>query len=419
MPHIMFRCKKYLGAVKRLPFFLLTILFALTLTACANDRIRIKGERGAVAYYKNKYGEAVEILSSKEWDFTTAILPTKIHRLAFTLSDGNTVLWNCETQQYADTRQAQEILDAIQEVLIRPAIEETLGEDLLVSDFTAAAPIFESYTESYGVSAFTEYYNGDIRAFAVSERPLLMDCSIVIREPSDDDEQGTAFKTQVELLHSKLMPFFSGKDSKVCVLSRDYTGELVSYRQIYSPKGNWLVRGIGRLDFDDAVHWTENIYIETIPGVWMTSSEEDSVLQPGDLVPEQIGTGADLQKILDARYEALPMEAERNKDGGCHVPDKQHCSKEVVEDLAGPVYRLIWSDRARAAQDEYGRMDVCVYFEPEIAKNANQLWYFPESDEDAFGLYPVMAGAAESNTGVYGNLTDGALYCFGKDRRPE
>ena len=419
MPHIMFRCKKYLGAVKRLSFFLLTILFALTLTACANDRIRIKGERGAVAYYKNKYGEAVEILSSKEWDFTTAILPTKIHRLAFTLSDGNTVLWDCETQQYADTRQAQEILDAMREALIMPVIEESLGEDLLVSDFTAAAPIFESYTESYGVSAFTEYYNGDIRAFAESERPLLMDCNVVIRESSDDDEQGTAFKTQVELLHQKLMPFFSGKDSKVCVLSRDYTGELVPYRQIYSPKGNWLVRGIGRLDFDDAVHWTENIYIETIPGVWMTSSEEDFVLQPGDLVPEQIGTGADLQKILDARYEALPMEAERNKDGGCHVPDKQHCSKEVVKDLADPLYRLIWSDRARAAQDEYGRMDVCVYFEPKIAKTANQLWYFPESDKDAFEMYPVMADAAEPSTGVYGSLTDGALYCFGKDRLPE
>lgn len=210
-----------------------------------------------------------------------------------------------------------------------------------------------------------------------------------------------------------------GKNSKVCVLSRDYTGELVQYQQIYSPEGNCLVRGIGRLDFDGAVHWTENIYIETIPGVWMTSREEDFVLQPGDFVPEQIGTGADLQKILDARYKALPMEAEENKEGGYHTPDKQHCSKEVVEDLAGPVYRLIWSDRARAAQDEYGRLDVFVCFEPEIAKTANQLWYFPESDEDAFGLHPVMAGAAEPNTGVFGNLTDGALYCFGNDRRPE
>ena len=415
----MFRFQKHTGLVIRLSFFLLTILFALSLTACANDRIRKTGERGALAYYQNKYGDAVEILSSKEWDFTTAILPTKIHRLAFTLSDGNTILWDREAQQYADTRQAQEILNAMREVLMRPAIEEFLGEDILVSDYTATSPIFESYTESYGMSAFTEYYDGDIRAFAESEKPLLLDCSIVIRESSDDDEQGTAFKTQVELLHQKLTPFFSGKNSKVCVLSRDYTGELIPYRQIYSPRGNWLVRGIGRLDFDGAVHWTENSYIETIPGVWITSSAEDFVLHPGDLVPVQIGTGADLQKTLDARYEALPMEAEENKDGGYHVPDKQHCSKEVVEDLAGPVYRLIWSDRARAAQDEYGRMDVCVYFEPKIAKTANQLWYFPESDKDAFEMYPVMADAAEPSTGVYGSLTDGALYCFGKDRLPE
>ena len=419
MPDIKFRYEKCTGSVKRLSFFLLTILLIMTLTACTNDQIRRNAKHGAIAYYKNKYGDDVEILSSKEFDFTTAILPSKISRLAYTLSDGNTILWDRDTQQYADTRQAQEILDAMREILIQPAIEGTLGEDMLVSDYTVTASTFDSYTESYGVAAFTEYYDGDIRAFAESERPLLMDCSIAIREPTDDDEQGTAFKAQVELLHQNLQPFFSGKDSIVCVMSRDYTGELVPYRQIYSPRGNWLVRGIGRLDFDGSVHWTENIYIETIPGVWITSSEEDFVLQPGDLAPEQIGSGADLQKILDARYEALPIEAEKNKDGGYHVPDKQHCSKEVVEDPAGPVYRLIWSDRAKAAQDEYGRVKVCVYFEPDIAKNANQLWYFPERDKDEFEMYPVMAGAAEPNTGVFGHLTDGALYCFGKDRRPE
>ena len=98
----MFRFQKYTAPVKRIFFFLLTILFILTLTACANDRIRKKAERGALAYYQNKYGEAVEILSSKEWGFTTAILPTKIHQLAFTLSDGNTVLWDRETQQFSE-----------------------------------------------------------------------------------------------------------------------------------------------------------------------------------------------------------------------------------------------------------------------------------------------------------------------------
>ncbi len=122
--------------------------------------------------------------------------------------------------------------------LIRPAIEETLGAELLVSDYMVTDPMFEDYTKSHGVPAFTEYYDGDIRAFAESERPLLMDCNIVIRESSDDDEQGTAFKAKVEMLHRKLHPFCSGDDDKVCVLSRDYTGELVPYRHIYRPEGS-------------------------------------------------------------------------------------------------------------------------------------------------------------------------------------
>ena len=105
--------------------------------------------------------------------------------------------------------------------------------------------------------------------------------------------------------------------------------------------------------------------------------------------------------------------AEKNKDGIYRVPDKQHCSKTVVKDLDAPVYRILWSDRARAAQDEYGRLDVCIYLEPEMAEAADRLWYFPESDEDEFEMYPVMTETARPDTGVYGDLTEGALYCFG------
>ena len=410
---------KAVSRAKRLAFLILIALSILALTACGNGWIREKGERGALAYYQNKYGEDADVVSAREWGNTTAILPTKINRMVFEMSDGNVVLWDRKTQQYADTRQAEEILTGLREQLVQPATEEALGTEILISDYTATAAVFEDYTASRGVSAFTAYYDGDIYTFAETEKPLLMDYNAVMRESADEDENGTAFKVQAEALRRKLQPFFFGSENRLYILSRDYTGELVQARQIYSPEGNWLVRGVGRLDFDDAVHWIENIYIETMPGVWITSNEEDFVLQPGDLVLEQVGTGADLQKILDERYEALPTVAEKNKDGIYRVPDKQHCSKTVVKDLEAPVYRIVWSDRARAAQDEYGRLEVCVYLEPEMAEAANQLWYFPERDKDAFEMYPVMADTVRPNTGVYGRLTDGALYCFVQAKREE
>ncbi|HAJ74317.1 MAG TPA: hypothetical protein DCM49_05950 [Lachnospiraceae bacterium] len=55
----------------------------------------------------------------------------------------------------------------------------------------------------------------------------------------------------------------------------------------------------------------------------------------------------------------------------------------------------------------------------ETAKIWNQLWYFPEGDENAFKMYLVTPEAARPDAGVYGNLTDGALYCFGKNTYPE
>lgn len=175
-----------------------------------------------------------------------------------------------------------------------------------------------------------------------------------------------------------------------------------------------MVRGIGRLDLAEAVHWIENIYIEVMRGVWMTSDEEDFVLKPGDLVMEQIGTGAGLQTLLDERYEALPEVAEENKDGGYHVPDKQHCSKTVVKDEKAPIYRISWSDRARAAQDQYGRLDVCVYLEPEMAEAGRDFWYFSESDKEEFEMHRVLPGATEPFAWSGGNLTEGALYYFGE-----
>lgn len=41
------------------------------------------------------------------------------------------------------------------------------------------------------------------------------------------------------------------------------------------------------------------------------------------------------------------------------------------------------------------------------------LRYFPESGVDEFEMYPVMTETARPDTGVYGNLTEGVLYCFG------
>lgn len=398
---------------RRVSVLMLIVLSVLLLAACENGWIRAKGERGALTYYQNKYGVEVDMVSVKTWGDTTAILPTKINQMVFRMSDGSTVLWDREAEQYADTHQAEEILTGLREQLVRPSTEEVLGKDILLSEYTVTSSVFQDYTKAQGDAVFGTYYDGDIRAFAKAERPLLMEYNVVMRE-AVSEEQGKGFRAQAERLRRKLHPFFSGDEGRIYVLSRNYTGKLIPYRQIRQPEGNRMVRGIGRLDLAEAVHWIENIYIEVMRGVWMTSDEEDFVLKPGDLVMEQIGTGAGLQTLLDERYEALPEVAEENKDGGYHVPDKQHCSKTVVKDEKAPIYRISWSDRARAAQDQYGRLDVCVYLEPEMAEAGRDFWYFSESDKEEFEMHRVLPGATEPFAWSGGNLTEGALYYFGE-----
>ena len=91
---------------RRVSVLMLIVLSVLLLAACENGWIRAKGERGALTYYQNKYGVEVDVVSVKTWGDTTAILPTKINQMVFRMSDGSTVLWDREAEQYADTHQA-------------------------------------------------------------------------------------------------------------------------------------------------------------------------------------------------------------------------------------------------------------------------------------------------------------------------
>jgi hypothetical protein len=106
-------------------------------------------------------------------------------------------------------------LTQLREQLVQPATEEALGAEILISDYTATAAVFEDYTASRGVSALTAYYDGDICAFAETEKLLLMDYNAVMRESADEDENGTAFKAQAEALRQKLQPFFSGSENRM------------------------------------------------------------------------------------------------------------------------------------------------------------------------------------------------------------
>ena len=96
---------------RRVSVLMLIVLSVLLLAACENGWIRAKGERGALTYYQNKYGVEVDVVSVKTWGDTTSILPTKINQMVFRMSDGSTVLWDREAEQYADTHQAEEIGD--------------------------------------------------------------------------------------------------------------------------------------------------------------------------------------------------------------------------------------------------------------------------------------------------------------------
>ena len=87
------------------------------------------------------------------------------------------------------------------------------------------------------------------------------------------------------------------------------------------------------LRYDDQIRWYRKIYVEAFADIKIASFKANFDLQEGDVVFEQVGTCADLQKLIDEGYYGMPVDAEENKNGGYSVHDQRHESHVVLDEL--------------------------------------------------------------------------------------
>ena len=87
-----------------------------------------KGERGALAYYLNKYDEDANVVSARERGNTTAILPAKINRMVMNWTMETSFSGTVRRNRLPNTRQAEETLTDLREQLIHPFTEKVLGD---------------------------------------------------------------------------------------------------------------------------------------------------------------------------------------------------------------------------------------------------------------------------------------------------
>ena len=380
---------------KRILLGIIACAAALCLSGCLKSAEHYrKVETGAVRYYKKKYGDRVTVVKSIIVGDYGLFGALGLKNRAYTLSDGVQVYWNDDEEYYADNRQAEEISAALREEIMPPAIAE-LGPEAVVSDYS----FNRKNTESFNEGVFTEYYSGDIREYAKAEIIRLTDFSAAITAKD--------FKTRAERFERALEPYLRECSAAVGVMAEDHEGD-ASLDICVFPGGNPDARACGIITFGEGIRWLENVYIEAAPGVRVTSGVDDLVLEPGDVIFEEAGTGRDLQEKIDDGFYALPVAAEENKKGGYSVRDQAHERRPILRDLDAPIYRVRFSERVKGQRDSNGK--VSLYFLTERPEDG-YIWYYTNDSRYAYTVFRLAEPGRSRGDNAY--LTGEEIVYFG------
>ena len=379
---------------------LLAVLLAVCgclLTGCG-DAVHYKAvEKKAASYYKQKYGgRKPEIVDSFKAGNSGLFGYIGVKDRAYELEDGTFIYWDDDEETFADTRQAAEINKALTETIVEPALD-AVGVPVTCANYTFNRTGFDSFDES----VFTALYEGDIVSYAMKEKPEAYDLRIALRAESGFDHEAA-----VGNFYKALKPYLSG--TAEAIVFEESGDPLPDISDVWYSISSPTVVSTATLDFEDGIRWYRNVYIEVMPGVFMTSDIADFVLEEGDITFKQIGTCADLQKRLDEAYYALPVDAEENKNGGYTVHDQRHEKRVVLDDPASPLYEIQMSERVLERLDSYGKMAVYVRMERD---DGLPLMTALAPDDNSYSVYYVLTGPEDGPR--YESISPGALFYFG------
>ena len=384
---------------KKLFFLGLLLAVPVLLTGCGEQRRHYRAvEKKAVSYYREKYGgRKPKIVDSCKAGNSGLFGYMGVKDRAYKLDDGSWIYWDDEEMTFADTRQAEEIGAAMTGELMEPALEK-LGTEIRCSGYTFNRTGYDSFDEC----VYTGYYDGDIRSFAVKEKPRISDMTVVLKERGGFDHEAA-----VEAFCKEMAPFASGR-ATVAVMKEDYAGELPNPAETWFSQRDPDLSAIAEIAFDKGVEWFRQVFVEVLPGVYMTSGEANIVLKEGDITFKEIGTCRDLQKILDEAYYALPVDAEENEGGVYAVHDQRHEERVVFDEPDAPVYEIVMSEKIMRALDSYGRFDVFVTMDRE---SDEPLKTALSREDKSYSVYTICQNREDE--AKYQSLGPGYLCFFG------
>ncbi len=383
---------------------LLAVLCLSVLGGCASQRHYKQVEKRAQKYYAEKYGvKGVTVEDSYKAGNSGLFGYIGVNDRAYVMSDGSTVYWDDDAETFSDDAQSDEIMEDFRTQMLEPL----LSEISLPMKVAGSVGLNRTGFDSFDECVFTGLYTGDIRAFLKEEQPELSGITLAVE--TEDRDRG----------EREITGFFNSLEGYVT----GWTYAYILSEDLASLTGEdwWVddhalnVTATARCVFKEGIHWYRQAYVEVYEDVYVTSTEWDFALEEGDIVFEEVGTCAELQKMLDDGYYSLPVDAEENKNGGYMVHDQRHERRVLLDDRKLPYFRAKMSPRVMDALDDTGCISVYVL---DLREDGPPLMvYYGRESNSPYSVYTVCPNRA--GRGEYEKINPAYYYYFGTSHYEE
>ena len=322
----------------------------MTLYGCMTKDEKVELEKitkVGLEYAEEKYGEDYEVVDSS-YEYQESILwPTNTGDVSIELDNGTKVIYLSTEKKFYDNFQADDILEAIEQEIWNPLLEQLEPYDFADSGEIRLSVNDDLVNESEE-GFFHEYYEGDIKAFMEKERPWFdvkayewqseswVSTYLCLISETDKDWQDRA-----SLINDISKKYF--KEENYIFEIAALTPEL--FDRVREEDGYIDIGQEGCWALGEVYELKKQNYIEVMDGIYVTSSEDGFYLEEGDIVLKEAGYSiTEIQKAVDAYTEAV-------------LKESGDATKYTINSLT-PLYEMEFSDRVK---QQFEGENICLY----------------------------------------------------------
>lgn len=275
----------------------LSLVIVLLIAACSvklinhdkNEKLSIEEfKEMAKEYYENKYNMELQI-NDIGYISTGGLISNETKNMYIKVSNGSTIIYIEETKKLYDNRQAKDIINNIEETVLKDVFTNVSGTINIEGIFYDNLKIneFNIFTKQ-GIkgSYFNSYYDGEMKKFLENEEVVFEDLRLFAI--TDDGSKSETIRNKVIDEFKKANIKYKKSNIELRILTRECYDKYLNKE--YRLPDIDMVGCYAKYILGENEYAYIQKYIEASNGIFVTSNEKDFLLEDNDVVLEECET---------------------------------------------------------------------------------------------------------------------------------